>query len=221
MIDSKIFIPGNLSIIENNLKKLLNECKDLKNPRIIASPRAVGDTVQEILEEKMPSCFPEGLIQNFEKGFPRRSMQDIAFNDMSGNCYYVDIKTHNKNTDFNMPNLTSVERLSRFYENDKNFFVILLAEYQTTKSDIEFERVRLIPIEHLKWDCLTIGALGWGQIQIANANIVNIDSSQSRKQWMLGLCDALSEFYPKEITKINKRMKYFSGVRDFWDNKLG
>jgi hypothetical protein len=37
----------------------------------------------------------------------------------------VDVKTHREETAFNMPNLTSVDRLARFYEDDANFFVML------------------------------------------------------------------------------------------------
>lgn len=219
MNNSSVFDKQNLQLIESNLKDLLNSCKDFENARIIASPRAVGDTVQEILGEKMNSCFPEGSIKEFNGSFARRAMADAAFTDSSDNYFVVDIKTHNKNTDFNMPNLTSVERLSRFYEDDKNYFVIVLAEYQSNGSSITFDSVRLFPIEHLKWDCLTIGALGWGQIQIANANIVNIDRSQQRKNWMISLCDMLDVFYPKEIDKIKNRIDHFSKIRAFWESK--
>ncbi len=219
MANSEIFNQQNLQTIETNLKKLLNDCKDFDNARIISSPRAVGDTVQEVLGEKMASCFPCGLIKEFNGSFARRAMADVAFTDASENYFVVDIKTHNKNTDFNMPNLTSVERLSRFYEDDKNFFVIVLAEYQSTGNQIVFDSVRLFPIEHLKWDCLTIGALGWGQIQIANARIVNIDRNQKRKNWMISLCDVLDVFYPKEIDKIKNRIDHFSKIRAFWESK--
>lgn len=106
MTNSEIFKQQNLQTIETNLKKLLNDCKDFDNARIISSPRAVGDTVQEVLGEKMASCFPCGLIKEFNGSFARRAMADVAFTDASENYFVVDIKTHNKNTDFNMPNLT-------------------------------------------------------------------------------------------------------------------
>lgn len=219
MINSPIFDSETLKQIQSNLLSLLNSCHDFENVRITNSPRAVGDAVQEILGEKMSDCFPNGLIRDFNDSFARRAMADVAFMDSQNNYFVVDIKTHNRGTDFNMPNLTSVERLSRFYEDDNNFFVILLAEYKVINSKIQFDAVRLIPIEHLKWDCLTIGALGWGQIQIANARIVNIDREQSRKKWMLQLCDIMDIFYPKEIAKIEKRVSYFEKVRLFWQNK--
>jgi hypothetical protein len=66
---------------------------------------------------------------------------------------------------------------------------------------------------------LTIGALGWGQIQIANANVVKIIPKNSRKKWMLELCDTLLEFYPKEIGKVKERINHFKQVRKFWEKK--
>lgn len=53
-------------------------------------------------------------------------MADFAFTDVDGNYYVVDSKTHNLGTSFNMPNLTSVERLARFYEDYHNYFAVLM-----------------------------------------------------------------------------------------------
>ena len=82
-----------------------------------------------------------------------------------------------------------------------------------------FTDVRFLPIEFLNWNCLTIGALGWGQIQIANANRLEVQYGYSRKKWMLELCDMLMEFYPKEIGKITERITHFEQVRQFWLSK--
>ena len=57
-------------------------------------------------------------------------MADLAFEDSEGFYYVVDVKTHRHDTKFNMPNLTSVERLARFYEDDKNYFVLLFVSYE-------------------------------------------------------------------------------------------
>jgi len=117
-----------------------------------------------------------------------------------------------------MPNLTSVERLARFYEDDKNYFVILVVAYNLNDTHVEVSKVHFIPIEFLSWKCLTIGALGWGQIQIANSNNIII-VPQSRKKWMLELCDTLFDFYPSEIGKIKERIDYFKKVKSRWTAK--
>lgn len=64
-----------------------------------------------------------------------------------------------------------------------------------------------------------MGALGWGQIQIANSDIIEVIPGYSRKKWMLSLCDTLFEFYPHEISKINSRIEHFKKVKEFWASK--
>ena len=157
----------------------------------------------------------------YSADFARRSMADLAFKDNQQFCYIVDVKTHRSATKFNRPNLTSVDRLARFYEDDSNYFVILLVTYDLDGTSVAVSRVRFVPIEFVGWDCLTIGALGWGQIQIANSNYVNVVERQSRKKWMLELCDAVLEFYPKEMRKIGERMDRFEKLRTVWLAKTG
>jgi hypothetical protein len=81
------------------------------------------------------------------------------------------------------------------------------------------EHVTFVPIEFLGWDCLTIGALGWGQIQLANSNRITINPQYSRKSWMVEFCDSMLEFYPKEIAKIDSRIERFKKIRDEWEQR--
>lgn len=37
---------------------------------------------------------------------------------------------------------------------------------------------------------------------------------------MLSMCDALLNFYPREITKINLRIEHFQRVREYWLTKV-
>ena len=205
--------------IEENIINMLNiKAQDIVSPFSLSSPRAVGDAVQEFLSQNLTACIPPGIVRNYETGFQRRSMEDMAFYD-NNDCYYaIDSKTHNKNTLFNMPNLISVKRLANFYQNDKNFFNILIVEYEINKNKIHYSKCHFNPIEQYSWDCLTLGALGWGQIQIANSNHLLFDSSFSRKKWMIKLCDMMEFFYHEEIGKIGERLAWFNSVKSFWEN---
>jgi len=147
-------------------------------------------------------------------------MADLAFEDHKGFYHVIDVKTHRLETKFNMPNLTSVERLSRFYEDDKNYFVLLMVSYDVSDLKIVARDVKFVPIEYLDWECLTIGALGWGQIQIANSNNIILKDKPNRAEWMIELCDMLLSFYPKEISKINARMEHFQKIRVYWSTKI-
>ena len=215
---SKLFLAENRQKIENTVINLLNS-NQLMNYNTVNSPRAVGDAVQGFLERNISQCLPNDLVTKINTSFARRSMADLAFEDTTGNYYVVDIKTHNLTTSFNMPNLTSVERLARFYGDSKNYFVLLLVSYTIQDEQLLFKECLFVPIECLDWSCLTLGALGWGQIQIANSNIINIELTNTRKKWMLQLCDALDLFYPNEISKITHRIDYFKNVREYWENQ--
>ncbi len=87
-------------------------------------------------------------------------MADLAFRDVDGLYYLIDVKTHRLDTTFNMPNLTSVRRLTRLYEDDTNYFLVLMVKYTVSQNKVNVETVNLVPIEFLGWDCLTVGALG-------------------------------------------------------------
>lgn len=216
---NKLFARNYRNKIQIEVVKSLNNT-NLVNSLLSNSPRAIGDAVQNYLEENFIKCLPNNLVKEYDNKFARRSMADFAFTDINNNYYVVDSKTHNIDTEFNMPNLTSVERLSRFYEDAENYFTILMTTYSISKSGKPiFTTCEFVPIEMLDWNCLTLGALGWGQIQIANSNYININETNTRKKWMLQLCDNLDIFYPNEINKIAKRISRFQNIRKFWESQ--
>ena len=217
MTKNNLFYSENYKNIEESIKDFLNSRPDFLSAETHSSTRAVGDAVQELLAQNFEKILGNRM-QKYSASFARRAMADLAFEDKDGNYYIVDVKTHRLDTKFNMPNLTSVERLARFYEDDSNYFVTLIIAYNLSEDHIKVENAHFVPIEFLDWKCLTIGALGWGQIQIANSNRLSI-SQNTRKQWMLDLCDTLFEFYPSEIGKIKDRIIYFKKVKDIWFKK--
>lgn len=212
---SKIFYTNSYHKIEKKIVDLINIQRDFLSARTIDSPRAVGDAIENLIAENFKKILGN-LSINCSTAFARRAMADLAFKDGDNFYYIIDVKTHRLDTGFNMPNLTSVERLARFYEDDKNYFVVLAVDYRIKGKEVTVKKAIFVPIEFISWDCLTLGALGWGQIQIANSNKIDLLPKNSRKKWMLDLCDNLFEFYPREIEKIKHRISYFRKVKKFW-----
>lgn len=211
-----------LEITADKVLKLLNEKgRDIVGERSMNSPRAIGDAVQDFLSEKggLKRCLPKSFLKSFESDFERRSMEDMAFYDKENNYYAVDCKTHNLNTVFNMPNLISARRLANFYKNDMNTFCVLIVEYEVKNKQINYTKCHFCPIEAFGWECLTLGALGWGQIQIANANNIIINKEFNRKSWMLKLCESIEAFYDEEISKIGERKQWFNEIKEYWNKK--
>ena len=111
------------------LAHLREHASEIVSGSLLSSPRVVGDAVQEYLAER---GLPEVLAKygiSVRDEFSKRAMEDMAFKDSRSNYYAVDVKTHNVDTQFNMPNLISVRRLATFYKNDdKNNFCILITK---------------------------------------------------------------------------------------------
>jgi hypothetical protein len=217
-MNSPLFEPKTRERIEREVRDVLNDQADFLSADTAESTRAAGDAIQSIIEDNFAAILGD-LVGEYSASFARRAMADLAFKDKVSNYCVVDVKTHREGTAFNMPNLTSVDRLARFYEDDGNYFVMLMVKYAVSGTRVRVEQVHFVPIEHLKWDCLTIGALGTGQIQIADSKRIEIDPSQKRRAWMLGFCDTVLAFYPREIVKITKRIGKFEKVREFWLSK--
>ncbi|HUT95899.1 MAG TPA: hypothetical protein VMY37_40980 [Thermoguttaceae bacterium] len=216
---SRLFYTAEYAPVQDQIKGFLNSQGQFLSSGTVESTRAVGDAIQHVLGENFQAILGAKLCTKYSSQFARRAMADLAFEDADGFYYVVDVKTHRLSTKFNMPNLTSVERLSRFYEDDKNYFVVLMVAYEIENLRALVERVTFVPIEFLGWDCLTIGALGWGQIQIANSNRITVNPQYSRKSWMIEFCDTMLEFYPKEIAKIDSRIERFKRVREAWEKR--
>jgi hypothetical protein len=202
MPSSSIFTGNFHAEVQNRIRDFLNSQEDFLSASTASSPRAAGDAIQHILGKHLDQILGPEVCSNYSAAFARRAMADAAFEDRNGSYYILDVKTHRKSTKFNMPNLTSIERLARFYEDDRNNFVLLMVAYEIEGTRVSVDNVVFAPIEFLGWDCLTIGALGWGQIQIANSNFITVNHGYSEKNWMIELCDTLLGFYPKEIGKI-------------------
>ena len=145
---SKLFNSEEHVRIAERTVRLLNDRRDFLSENTVKSTRAVGDALQDILAEHFGTLLGDYCI-DYSADFARRAMADLAFRDQENNYYVVDVKTHREDTKFNMPNLTSVERLARFYEDDTNYFVLLLIRYRVDHTAILVQHVDFVPIEFL------------------------------------------------------------------------
>lgn len=215
---STFYYGGHHREVAAKVRDYINSLPDFLTAAVADSPRAVGDALETLIAKEFGSFLGEWR-REYSSDFARRAMADMAFSDKEGVYSVVDVKTHREDTRFNMPALTSVERLSRFYESDANVFSILMVDYSVTGTKLTASKVLFCPIEFLDWKCLAVGALGWGQIQLADSRDVRVREGYSRKKWMLQLCDAMDEFYPREIDKIRSRMERFEAVRAYWTSR--
>ncbi len=166
---SSFYYQGHYEQVATEIRKYINSLDNFLSPQTAGSPRAVGDALESLVAERFET-FLGDWCSEYSSEFSRRAMAGVAYTDIEGIYSIVDVKTHREGTHFNMPNLTSVERLARFYESDTNVFSLVMIKYSVDGTDLEVSDVLFAPIEFLDWECLTVGALGWGQIQITNSN---------------------------------------------------
>ncbi len=214
---SRIFYDGHYIQIQKDIKEFLNS-KSKKELGIPESVRATGDKIPQILGPSMKIILTS-YIKSFTISDSNKAISNYDFIDQDGFHYFINVITHREETHFSMPNITSVDRLKKLYEDDKNIFVILLIDYSLNKAINNVTNVRFIPIEFYSWDCLTFGALGSGQIQIKRASDIKENDRYSRKLWMLEFFERLEEFYINEADKTVKRMKSIITMRAEWKSK--
>jgi hypothetical protein len=214
---SKMFYEGYYKEIQFKIKNFLNS-KTIRELDIPETVRTTGDKIPEVLGHQMETIL-KPYIRDFSIPVSNKSIADYEFLDNEGFHNFINVITHREETLFSMPNITSVDRLKKLYENDKNIFVVLLIDYSISKPSKNITNVRFIPIEFYDWDCLTLGALGSGQIQIRKASDITEVENNSRKDWMLEFFERLDEFYVNEADKTVKRLKSLISLRTEWKAK--
>ena len=134
---SRFFYEGHYLEVAQKIKDYLNSVPDYLSEQTARSTRAAGDAIESLVADKFDE-FLGDWCSEYSANFARRAMADLAFRDTDNFYYVVDVKTHRTDTKFNMPNLTSVRRLARFYEDDTNYFVLLMVSYHLVGSKAVF-----------------------------------------------------------------------------------
>ena len=182
---------------EHELKRMIESVMDslpLVESHAFGSQRTTADWIEHEIRSRLIR-----LGQGFRPpGGPRRP------GDVTWNHYHINIKSTDLTKDFHMPNLISSENLWKLLERGDEFVLLRLIHRDGKIEDWDFWN-----IQDISWDCLQIGALGTGQIQIKNATkplTTGDDRPSWRQQWQSKMMD----FYQREQTKIGKRLAKWS-----------
>lgn len=135
----------------------------------------------------------------------KKSMEDVGFRHGPA-LVYLDVKTKDaKAARFSMPNLVSIDRLSEFYKSGRNVFSIAHVEYVAYGDDeVVISKAELRRIEQVSWDCLLLGNIGKGQLQL-NSKKGLLEFSGTRTEWIDRLHDEGIRFYGKQALKCIER----------------
>lgn len=184
--------------MKNEIKNIVT--KEFKNRKYDTSSlmqRGVGDVIETNISQFLLNYKSDFLV---EKASSKRSVEDVKIKK-NGNVYIVDVKTHNVDSEFSMPNLISIDRVRKNVI-PNSYIVYIFVDYKTTDNITEITDINVFYIEDLSWDILTISNLGKGQLQIKNANKQIKTTTIGRDEWMKTLKENVLVYYDKLIKKI-------------------
>ena len=127
--------------ILNNLQDQTYECEGL-DQRGVAS--LIENQTQKLyrLQETFEYSEPESV----------RSIDDFRLK-IDNHTYFIDVKTHDKDRDFSMPNLISTERLYKLYQDPNVTFGIAIIDYKEASLFAngykQITNTKYIPIENI------------------------------------------------------------------------
>lgn len=118
----------------------------------------------------------------------------------------IDVKTRQLGTDFNMPNLISVDRLDKILSHPEQELYYWLIDY-TVEADgscvVRHSEIRTV--WSLPWTALAIQNLGKGQLQICKwENVTN--HATDKAAWHAQLKTQRQQFYRKQIAKLQRML---------------
>jgi len=184
-------------IINNKLNDSIGKSFNTTN----LQQRGVADVIEKYICEQITKIDNKELI--IEQSKTKRSLEDVQIKN-NQELYKIDIKTHDLNSDFSMPNLISVDRLKKFYENNNNHLMYIIISYTTNNNITQIKNIEIRYIEELSWEILGIQNLGKGQLQIKNMNNELIFVEPNREEWINTLKQNMIKFYKKQIIKTQK-----------------
>ena len=118
----------------------------------------------------------------------------------------VDVKTRQLGTDFNMPNLISVERLDKILNTPDQELYYWMIDYSVEADGscvVRHSEVRTV--WSLPWAALAIQNLGKGQLQICKwAEVAN--HATDKAAWHAQLKQERRQFYQRQIAKLQRML---------------
>jgi hypothetical protein len=126
----------------------------------------------------------------------RKAIGDFMLSEQ----HAVNVKSNNVNKKNYSPNIISIRKMHKWVFEDRNDLSFIFVDYELDGGEIKIlNETKPIPIEHIKWNCFSIEAQGYGVIQKV-AELVT-DESQTKAEFYKGFLKAYEKFRKKEELK--------------------
>ena len=171
--------------------------------------RTIGDLLEFKVMEILKSLKDDNLINEYVEARSKKSVEDISLIE-NGIHHYVDIKTHNLDLAFSMPNLTSIEKLREILLDENKSLIYVFISYKIQENLVMINNIEVKYIWNLDFSILRIGSLGRGQLQIKNMNNELIFNDDTKLTWFEKLKKVVNLYHDSRIKKIEKEKKLWT-----------
>lgn len=171
-----------------NVKKFIGKSYDIQSEM---EQRGVADLIEGKIARHIITN------HNGTKATSLRSIEDVKV----GEHIWIDTKTLDINKQFHMPNMISIERLKKLYDDKQNELIYIFVKYSKGNGKVNIVDVEVLKIEDISWDSLQVSNLGNGQVQIKNANNKTKKFIGTRAEWLNILKQKVISFIDKQIEK--------------------
>jgi hypothetical protein len=127
---------------------------------------------------------------------------------MLSNDHAVNVKSNNVKKQNYSPNMISIRKLHKWvFEEGKNLS-FLFVDYEEDGDELKIHgKPKLVPVQHISWDCLSIEAQGYGVIQKIGELKINV--KQTKRAFYEGFLKEYERYMEKEKKKHVRFSKHF------------
>jgi hypothetical protein len=198
----------NKLLLSNSIREYVEKTleENLQNFELVdgGQQRTVGDIIESKVVEIMLNSNND-LISETRKARSKKSIEDVTI--ISKNeTFYIDPKTHNVNSEFSMPNMTSINKIRKLFVSDDEELIYVFVDYEIQNRMVMITTIKVFYIWELDISVLGIGALGNGQLQIKNANKDLIFTNKEKLDWYMDFKKLVQEYLKKQLKKIEKQI---------------
>lgn len=120
----------------------------------------------------------------------------------------VNVKSNNVAKQNYSPNMISIKKMHKWVFEDRNELSFIFVDYEENGDELRvLSESGLIPIEHIRWDCLSIEAQGYGVIQ--RIGPLKTVKGQTKCDFYKGFLAAYDKYRKKERKKHENFAKRF------------
>jgi hypothetical protein len=145
--------------------------------------RTVGDLIEYQIKQIIMGLKDSNLVRECLEPRSKKSIEDVTLIGVDNITNYIDTKTHDVDSEFSMPNLTSVEKIRKLLSDDSKSLIYVFVSYKKENNIVTIQKIEVKYIWEIDFSILRIGSLGKGQLQISDMNKELVFTEEGKISW--------------------------------------